>query len=158
MEWDNQLANDNHDPNRQRLIEVFSGHGNSEEYRTWREVTLDEEGNPYCAAPSDGFTPMCYQAGEIIRGRCLALGESAEECDSRAVEARLNFINAGRMGAVTVPGTVSEDWGDAGQCNDCFMPAFNFRPGGSVQAALGTSPTSKRSSGSTITIRFYRLQ
>ncbi len=139
VEWDNQLANGNHDPKFQRLIEVFSGHGNSEEYRTWREIALDEDGNPYCPAPSGNFTPMCHQAGEIIRSRCLAVGESVEECDSRAADSRRIYIEAGRMGAATVTGTVSEDWGDAGECNDCFMPAFSFRPGGSAQAALGST-------------------
>jgi hypothetical protein len=29
-----------------------------------------------------------------------------------------------------------EEWLDAGQCRDCYLPAFNYRPGGSVQYAL----------------------
>jgi hypothetical protein len=38
-----------------------------------------------------------------------------------------------------VPGTVVADWQDAGQCRDCFQPAFNYRPRSSVQymMALG---------------------
>jgi hypothetical protein len=39
----------------------------------------------------------------------------------------------------TVPGTVPADWQDAGQCRDCFLPDFNYRPRSSVQyiMALG---------------------
>ena len=29
-----------------------------------------------------------------------------------------------------------EDWLNSGQCKDCFVPAFNMRPKGSVQYAL----------------------
>ncbi|MBK8589676.1 MAG: DUF3604 domain-containing protein [Sandaracinaceae bacterium] len=36
----------------------------------------------------------------------------------------------------TVPGASVEDWGNCGQCTDCFEPAFNSRYGGSVQYAL----------------------
>ena len=36
--WDKQLVGAQHDPSRQRLIEIYSGHGNSEQYRDWREV------------------------------------------------------------------------------------------------------------------------
>jgi hypothetical protein len=39
-------------------------------------------------------------------------------------------------GPATVPGARPEDWLDAGQCKDCFIPAYNYRPGGSTQYAL----------------------
>ena len=29
-----------------------------------------------------------------------------------------------------------EDWYDSGQCKDCFIPSFNYRPAGSGQYAL----------------------
>ena len=34
--WDKQLVAAQRDPQKQTLIEVYSGHGNSEEYRPWR--------------------------------------------------------------------------------------------------------------------------
>lgn len=39
--WDKQLTPTQHDPSRQRLVEVYSGHGNSEEFRSFRELNVD---------------------------------------------------------------------------------------------------------------------
>jgi hypothetical protein len=134
--WDRQLA-DHEDPERDEfLVEVFSGHGNCEEYRDWRAVEVDEDGRRSCPEPVPNYLPSCWRAGEIIRERCSAAGESAEECDRRASEARQNYANAGAEGHVTVPAAETEDWLDAGQCRDCYMPAFNYRPAGSSQYAL----------------------
>jgi hypothetical protein len=134
--WDRQLA-DHEDPERDEfLVEVFSGHGNCEEYRDWRAVDVDEDGRVSCPEPVPNYLPSCWRAGEIIRDRCSAAGESAEECDRRASEARQNYADAGAEGHVTVPAAKTEDWLDAGQCRDCYMPAFNYRPAGSSQYAL----------------------
>ncbi|MCP4715108.1 MAG: DUF3604 domain-containing protein, partial [Deltaproteobacteria bacterium] len=84
----------------------------------------------------DDYLPECWQAGEIIRARCLAVGEKAEECEARARAARANHVAAGSQGYMTVPGSKVEDWLDAGQCRDCYMPTYNHRPGCSVQYAL----------------------
>ncbi|MEH6590755.1 MAG: DUF3604 domain-containing protein [Halioglobus sp.] len=134
--WDKQLkahdTPDKHEP----LIEIFSGHGNIEQYKPWRAVQLDKDGNAYCPEPSDGFLPECWQAGEIIRGRCLATGSSEPECDRRAIATRANFILTKDSGHWTVPGSNVEDWLNAGQCPDCYMPAYNHRPASSVQYGL----------------------
>ncbi len=134
--FDKQLSPAQNDPALQSLFEIFSGHGNSEEYRSWRAVETDAEGNLTCPAPSEGYLPSCWRAGEIIRGRCLADGEADGECEARAVEARQNYVNASVSGFLTVPGAKPEDWLDAGQCTDCYLPAFNYRPGNSAQYAL----------------------
>ena len=134
--WDKQLAQ-HEDPDRDEfLVEVFSGHGNCEEYRDWRAVELDENGKEICPEPVPNYLPSCWRAGEIIRERCAAAGESAEECDRRAREARQNYVEAGAEGHVTVPAAKTEDWLDSGQCTDCYMPAFNYRPALSSQYAL----------------------
>lgn len=137
ISWDNQLADGNHDPAKQRLIEVFSGHGNSEEYRPWRHVRL-VDGKRRCPPPSTGFVPPCWRAGQIIAERCRAAGEADAECDRRAETARRNYLDALHVGRFTVPAHTPADWRDAGQCTDCFLPAFDYRPGGSAQYALAT--------------------
>ena len=132
--WDKQLSSSMHDAERQSMIEVFSGHGNSEEYRDWRAVEFDESGRRSCPEPSESYLPSCWRAGEIIRSRCEAAGDP--NCEARAVEARQNYVDAGIQGWKTVPGAPIEEWLDAGQCKDCFLPAFNFRPRSSVQYML----------------------
>jgi hypothetical protein len=139
IRWDKQLAGSMHDPARQTLIEVMSRHGNSEEYRDWQAVEFDDAGTPRCPEPRDDYLPSCWRAGEIIRERCVEAGEDDAECDERAATARQHYAEAGIAGAHTVPGTPPEAWLDAGQCRDCFLPSFNYRPGGSAQYALAIS-------------------
>jgi hypothetical protein len=135
--WDKQLAGAMHDPERQTLIEVYSGHGSAEEYRDWRAIELDESGEAICPEPRPDFTPCCWQAGELARERCE--DEDPRVCEELAREARRNYVAAGASGHLTLPDTEPEEWLDCGQCRDCFLPAFNHRPGSSVQAALATT-------------------
>ncbi|NNL66366.1 MAG: DUF3604 domain-containing protein, partial [Myxococcales bacterium] len=137
VSWDKQLRDGNHDPDRQTLIEVYSGHGNSEEHRPWRAQLSDEDGNAVCPEPSEGYLPACHRAGEIIHERCLAEGLEASECEARAAEARALYLATGPRGEgrLTIPGRTPELWLDAGQCTDCFQPAFDYRAGGSSQYA-----------------------
>jgi hypothetical protein len=132
--WDKQLSPSQHDPARQTMIEVYSGHGNSEEYRDWREVELDADGSPSCPEPRDDYLPSCWRAGEIIRARCER--EGGGDCDARAAEARRHYAEAGIPGWRTVPGAELADWLDSGQCRDCFQPSFNHRPKSSAQYML----------------------
>ncbi|MEM9175829.1 MAG: DUF3604 domain-containing protein [Myxococcota bacterium] len=138
--WDKQLTQQDHDPRYQRLIEVFSGHGNSEEFRPFEEIAFDDEGNATCPEPANGFLPSCWRAGEIIAERCLEEGVASDECDARAATARQLFVDApNNGGANVVPAYTVAEWQDAGQCRDCFQPSFNYRPKSSVQyiMALG---------------------
>jgi hypothetical protein len=134
--WDNQLSNGNHDPSMQTLIEAYSGHGNSEEYREWRTFEEKPDGTFACPEPSEGYTSECWQAGEIIRERCLADGEDADECERRMLAARQHYVNGGAIGLLAIPGVTPEELLDAGQCTDCYLPAASYRPGGSTQYAL----------------------
>jgi hypothetical protein len=124
------------DPGLERLVEVYSGHGNSEEYRDWRAAIVSPDGSLTCPEPRDGYLPSCWQAGELIRERCGEEGRGADECERRAVEARRSYLAAGLAGWRTAPGHAPPAWLDAGQCTDCFQPAFNYRPGGSAQYML----------------------
>ncbi|MEZ4281832.1 MAG: DUF3604 domain-containing protein [Myxococcota bacterium] len=138
-EWSKQLAGPLHDDDRQTLLEIYSGHGNSEEFRSYEAVRFDAEGNAICPEPTSSYLPTCWRAGEIIEERCLAAGESGETCTARAVVARENAARAGGQAHLTVPGAQAADWLDAGQCRDCTQPAFNYRPGGAAQYILALS-------------------
>jgi len=135
--WDKQLVGKQHDPERQTLIEVYSGHGNSEEYRAWKAIDRDADGNPVCPGPTRDYEPCCWRAGEIIRARCG--NAPTAECERRVAAARVNYLNAGVAGRMTVPGAQLTDWKDCGQCRNCFNPAFSYRPGSSVQYIMAIS-------------------
>ena len=134
--WDKQLAAHTDPDKHEPLIEVFSGHGNIEQYKSWRAVEEDKQGQQSCPPPTPEYLPECWQAGEIIRRRCLDAGESEQECETRAAGTRANFILTKDSGHWTVPGSELEDWLDAGQCTDCYMPAYNHRPTSSMQYGL----------------------
>ena len=119
------------------MIEVYSGHGNSEQFQDFAARVRNEAGEWVCPEPQPNYLPSCWQAGEIIRDRCLAEDNSEEDCNQRAVEARHNFVQVdGIQGFMTVPGSKAEEWLDAGQARDMFLPAFNYRPQKSVQYGL----------------------
>lgn len=135
--FDKQLKGADYDPDKQALIEIYSGHGNSEQYRNWKEIGFDANGKTFCPEPTKDYLPECWQAGEIIRQRCLASGLSAEECEARAVEARNNYVEQPTVAShLTVPGATMDEWLDAGQARNMFIPSFNYRPAESVQYSI----------------------
>ncbi|MGH0037538.1 MAG: DUF3604 domain-containing protein [Myxococcota bacterium] len=134
---DNQLTGARWAPERQRLLEVYSGHGNSEEYRPWLDAARHrdpETGALTCPAPSEDFLPCCWRAGEIARERCGDLPEA--ECEARVEEARQLALEAGAKPLWVFPDTDFEDWLDCDQCRDCFKPALSLRAGESAQYSL----------------------
>ena len=135
-----QLNPRHHDPLRQRLIEVFSGHGNIESYRPWRRVERGPDGQPVCPPESENYTPGCRRAGQIIYQRCVKEGEPEALCRARQLQAQQGFLAAGsNSGFTVVSGGSADEWGLSGQCEDCFMPAFNYVPLSSAQYALALS-------------------
>lgn len=144
-----ELESGQHNPNRQLLFEVYSGHGSAEPYRDWPGAFTNEEEALICPEPTADFLPCCWRAGEIIRERCEA--ESSPDCEAREVEAREIYLASGAAAHLSVPGAGVDDWLDCDQCRDCFNPAFTHRPGGSLQSALalrrysedGASPESR---------------
>ena len=132
-DWKKQLKTN--DTSRQTLIEVMSGHGNSEEYRDWRAVRY-KNGKPFCPKPTRHYMPSCWRAGEIITERCLAEGKSQTECKKHAARARQNYAENGIIGHLTVDAASPAEWLDSGQCRDCLLPSFNYRPAGSAQYIL----------------------
>jgi len=135
--WDKQLTAEHRGADRQSLIEVFSGHGNSEQYRSWRSVEIAADGSTSCPEPVDGYEPCCWRAGEIIRARCEDPG--SDDCEARVEKARRIFLDAGTAGRVTIPDAELADWGDCGSCTDCFLGSMTYRPASSVQYTLALS-------------------
>jgi hypothetical protein len=131
--WDKQLEGAMHDPDRQALIEVYSGHGESEVYRDWRAFDLAPDGTRRCPRARPDYLPMCRRAAQLVEERCLAEGESAAECADRAELAAQHAMDGNVSPHVTVVGTSGKDWLDAGQCRDCEQPAFKHRPASSAQ-------------------------
>ena len=139
-DWAKQLEGPMHDEDRQTLFEIYSGHGNGDEWSAFDAVVFEGDGSASCPEPSaNGYLPTCWRAGEIIRARCLAEGADEDECDGRAIQARAHAVAAGGQAHLTVPGARATDWLDAGQCPDCEQPAFNYRPRGSAQYVTALS-------------------
>jgi len=146
-----QLTRARHDPARQRLLEIFSGHGSSEEFRLRSGPDGGERG--VCPEPTPDFLPCCWRAGEIVRERCGTLPEA--ECEARVHEARRLALEAGVAPHAVLPDTRPEDWLDCDQCRDCFKPAMNLRPRQSAQYALALSrPSGPGSDEAPLRFRF----
>jgi hypothetical protein len=139
-DWAHELTPGIANDKRQSLVEVYSGHGNSEEYRSWREYRMGPDGRKQCPEPTKDYLPMCWQAGHLIRLRCDAAHLPTEECDRRERDARQRELDApvgfAAAGFLAVPGARTEEWMDAGECRDCFLPTWHHNPLGSVQYIL----------------------
>ena len=132
--WDNRLNQEGHDPNKQILLEVMSGHGNSEEFKSFFGAGLNDDGSMYCPEPTDDFLPCCWQAGEMMKARCEGLSDA--ECSARVELAKQYTLEAGPHSNMVFPEAEPEEWLNCNQCTDCFKPAFNYRPKQSAQYAL----------------------
>ena len=77
--WDNRLNDQGHDSSKQILLEVMSGHGNSEEFRDIASANFLQSGEMSCPEPTDDFLPCCWQAGEMQKKR-NAMVLSKDEC------------------------------------------------------------------------------
>ncbi|MAE96276.1 MAG: hypothetical protein CL910_16615 [Deltaproteobacteria bacterium] len=125
-----------HDPSRQRLLEVYSGHGSSELWRDLRHFEMDAAGEPTCPAPGADFTPCCWRAGQIVRERCDE--PRSDRCEREVEAARAAAFGRFLYGDIgtTLEGASPEDWLDCGQLRGAFLPAFGYRPQQSAQYAL----------------------
>jgi hypothetical protein len=149
----NQLDPDQFDPRRQPVIEIMSGHGNSEEYRSWREYEITPDGGRSCPEPTADYLPCCWQAGEIMRSRCGDLPEDV--CQERVADARRFGTQAYTRPQQVFPDAEFEEWLDCGQCRDCFKPAYGLRPKQTVQYAMALSrPETEEKDGKPLRFRY----
>ncbi|MCA9510535.1 MAG: DUF3604 domain-containing protein, partial [Myxococcales bacterium] len=132
--FDKHLAEAQYAPERMPLVEIMSGHGNSEEFRAWREIDVAADGTRTCPAHVAGHLTCCERAGQIMRERCGDL--PADECERRVERARTLAANTWVNPFRVFPDTTPEDWLDCDQCRDCFKPSFGYRPRESVQYAM----------------------
>lgn len=136
-----------HNAKYQRLLEMNSGHGNSEVYR---ELNMPMPGDAICPAPENGYTPCCWQAGEIIRHRCQANGNDAAACNPRAEKTRgmylaaLDGVSQLSQPREVVPGTVPNDWGMCDQLVGEFQASYYYQPKQSAQYTLTLGEEGKR--------------
>jgi len=135
--WDNRLNDEGHDSEKQILLEIMSGHGNSEEYRDIASANFLQNQTMSCPEPTEDFLPCCWQAGEIQKKRCDGL--TMEECDARVELAKQYTLAGGPYTNMVFPEAKPEEWLNCDQCTDCFKPAFNYRPKQSAQYALAIS-------------------
>ena len=136
--WEEYMSDqDNIRPDYSSMIEIYSGHGNSEEYLDFKEVDFDSNGEMICPEPTENYLLTCYQASVINKRRCLAEGKSQEFCEALAEQTkkRVNEM-PGASGARALFGVNDEDWLDAGQARGAYLPAFNYRPKKSAQYGL----------------------
>lgn len=142
-DWDAQVNPTHHWPEYQVFFEVYSKHGNSEVYRDWaperewRDIRSDEaceEGERGCeylcvAPPSDqNYMPCCWRRVELTLEHGVCRRPNSLRCQLAVLDAR-------RDGEDFEP-QADDDWLACGECVDCFQPAAEYNPAGSIQSGL----------------------
>lgn len=161
--WTVQMDPKNHDPELQQIIEIYSKHGNSEEYKHFppgyryyrggTEVSEDQcsDGGceKVCSPPTDSFEPCCHRAGLIVAERCV--DPDSDFCKEEIEKARQSVVPfAGKLARDELsrikpefrkdPGyAFMKDWRACDQCLECYQPAFRYNTNGSVQRAMVTT-------------------
>ncbi|MCP4038271.1 MAG: DUF3604 domain-containing protein, partial [bacterium] len=132
---DNQLAQ--HDTVLQPLLEVYSGHGNSEVFRDFRRPQPDEDDRFDCPTGGEDMELCCERASRIVGQRC---DDPSSEACARRLERAVGDVAAfeGTAGNPTLPVSEADPaaWGECGQLQNAFLPAFDYRPRQSAQYAL----------------------
>jgi hypothetical protein len=136
--FENQLGRQRLAPDVQRLVEIYSGHGNAEVFDRAAAMAEAQGLAGICPEPTPEFLPCCWQAGEILRARCGDLPR--EVCEERVALARALALEAGKQPHWVIPDAPAEAWLDCDQARgDAFKPVLTPRPLLSAQAALAVS-------------------
>jgi hypothetical protein len=126
---------DEHQQRYQKLLEVYSGHGNSELFVDFERIGRTPQGEAYCPPATAQFTPCCRQAEKIARQRCEDPESAA--CDKSVNEAVATFVERGApRGRKLFPDATPDDWAGCGQLQGAFQPASMYVPRQSAQYNL----------------------
>ncbi len=129
----NQL--DQHDPRYQKLLEVYSGHGNSERYLAFSRVGVKDNGELFCPPPTENFTPCCHVAEQLIRTECEAPNSTV--CQQAVDSVIRTFLEEGDVaGRSTLSDVSLEQWQGCGQLKGGFQSAASYIPRQSAQYIL----------------------
>jgi hypothetical protein len=128
-----------HDPKWQPLLEIYSGHGNSEVYSDFERPVQNPEGRWSCPAATADIEFCCERAGKLMRATCDDPNSDAcsEQVDL-AIQQAAALDSGIPLGSPTgiVPGSKAEDWGLCSQLDGHFLSSWNYRPRQSAQYAL----------------------
>lgn len=119
----------------QNLLEVYSGHGNSEVFEDFQRIGFNAQGERFCPQSTANFTPCCQQAQAIVRARCDEPDSiaCAEEVDSTLAA----FLHKGApAGRSVLPDATLDDWAGCGQLRNQFQPSSLYVPRQSAQYNL----------------------
>ncbi|MCH2173603.1 DUF3604 domain-containing protein [Myxococcota bacterium] len=135
----NQLGQ--HDPRWQPLLELYSGHGNSEVYRDFQTPAPSAEGEFVCPEEVGAIELCCQRARRMVRERCGDPTSSDCDAEVEAAASRAATPFFGQMALLEgiVPDVGIEEWGDCDQAIDSFLPAYDYRPKQSAQYALAVA-------------------
>ena len=126
---------DEYDQRYQNLLEIYSGHGNSEVFEDFQRIGMTTAGALYCPQATGNFTPCCQQVAVIAQAGC----EDAEstECEQQVLQAVTAFLEAGDpQGRKLFPDATLDDWAGCGQLQNTFQPPSMYVPRMSAQYNL----------------------
>lgn len=129
----NQL--DEYELRYQKLLETFSGHGNSERFEDFQRIGIDAQGNTFCPEATANFTPCCQRAGQLVRANCEDPGSYT--CAGEVAAMEQAYVDKGaKAGRRLLPQATLDDWQGCGQLRNAFQPASMYVPRQSTQYNL----------------------
>ena len=126
---------DQYEQRYEKLLEMYSGHGNSEVFEDFQRIGQTSAGERYCPEATANFTPCCQQAAVIAQARCD--DSASAECAQHVERAVIAFIEKGAPhGRKLFPDATLDDWAGCGQLQNNFQPPSMYVPRMSAQYNL----------------------
>lgn len=126
---------DQHEQRYQKLLEVYSGHGTSEQFEDFLRTAQSDSGGLECPEATENFTPCCQQAGVIARNNCA--DQNSQACEQEVDNAINRFLKKGApKGRKIFPDATADDWAGCGQLQNTFQTSSMYVPRLSAQYNL----------------------